>query len=186
MGKLEKYKAVDVASLPEMEELFSRLYRENQRLIYSYIFSVMADKTAADDIFQETGIVLWKKFCEFNEGTSFLHWAKAIAYFKIKEYRKKCNRDKLVLSEDLVLQLNQQAEQMQEGLNRRQRQLSNCLENLPDHNRTIVKSFYEEKKTADELAKKLGRSIFAIRKSIHKIRKKLFECIDLKLRERHE
>ena len=186
MGKLEKYNANDVATLPAQEELFSKLYRENQRLIYSYIFSVMADKTAADDIFQETGIVLWKKFSEFEEGTSFLHWAKAIAYFKIKEYRKKHSRDKLVLSEELVTQLNNQAEEIQEGLNKRQRQLTDCVQNLPDHNRSIVKSFYEEKKTANELAEKLGRSIFAIRKSIHKIRKKLFECIDHKLRERHE
>ena len=176
--ELEKYNHNEVTAPPGKEELFSALYRENHRLIYSYIYSAMANKTAADDIFQETGIVLWKKFSEFKEGTSFLHWANAIAYFKIKEYRRKSTNDKLVLSEDLVTQLNEQAENLQEGLNRRQRQMNTCLEKLPDHNKSMVKGFYEEKKSANQLAEESGRSIFAIRKSIHKIRKKLFECID--------
>ncbi|MCM8532269.1 MAG: sigma-70 family RNA polymerase sigma factor [Lentisphaeraceae bacterium] len=168
------------------KEAFSKLYLENQRLIYSYIFSTVANKAVADDIFQETGVTLWKKFATFQEGTSFLHWAKAIAKFKLKEYWRKIGRDKLVLCEDLSNEIHEQQSQMHDGLNKRQRQLQYCIESLPSNNREIVQKFYQEKKTADELSTLTGRSIFAIRKSIHKIRKKLFDCIDQNLEGLYE
>lgn len=160
------------------DELFSSLLQQNQRSLYTYILSVTADKATADDIFQETGVTLLKKLGDFQEGTSFLAWAKATAFNKIREYRRKSARDRLVFDDDVALQLSEQSTKLEPVLNRRQSQLHNCVESLADHNRSIVTGFYEEKKTAQQLADSLGRSIFAIRKAIHKIRKKLFDCVD--------
>ena len=79
--------------------------------------------------------------------------------------------------EDLEL-LADQVENMQDELNSRWNTLQNCVKKLREVDQSLFQNFYTNQMTAQQIADKVGRSIFAIRKSIHKIRKKLFECVD--------
>ena len=43
----------------------------------------------ADDLLQETSLVLWEKFGQFRSGTDFYAWACKIAYFSVCNYRRR-------------------------------------------------------------------------------------------------
>ena len=51
---------------------FGRLFVQYQPRIYGYIRSLVADRSDAEDMLQETASVLWQKFDEFTPGTNFL------------------------------------------------------------------------------------------------------------------
>ena len=45
---------------------FIRLLMENERRIYAYILTLLGNGADAEDVLQETSIILWDKFAEFQ------------------------------------------------------------------------------------------------------------------------
>ena len=162
------------------EQLFLGLFTTHRYAIYAYILAITGHKDSADDVFQETSIFLWKEFHRFEPGTNFLSWAKAVAYNRVREYRRKRSNDKLVFTDNLMDSLEQESENLHDVFEQRWSVLSSCVGGMSEKNISLFKDFYAKKMTAQQLADELGRSIFAIRKSIHKIRKFLFDCVDKK------
>jgi len=160
---------------------FLDLYQEDRKRLYAYIFAIVADPNAADDIFQESSMVLWREFHKFQSGTNFSKWANAIAYNRILEHWARNTKQRKYFDDSQVEKLELLSEQitgMQDVLNSRWDTLQTCVKKLREVDQTLFNNFYTNQMTAQQLADKVGRSIFAIRKSIHKIRKKLFECVD--------
>jgi DNA-directed RNA polymerase specialized sigma subunit, sigma24 homolog len=56
----------------DLLEEFLQLLRENLRQIYSCFFVFVLNKADADDMIQETNLVLWREFMHFKSGTNFL------------------------------------------------------------------------------------------------------------------
>ena len=50
---------------------FLRLYTKYQHRILSYIFVLVPNRTDAEDLLQDTAVLLWAKFDEFESGTDF-------------------------------------------------------------------------------------------------------------------
>ena len=160
---------------------FLDLYQEDRKRLYAYIFAIVADPNAADDIFQESSMVLWREFHKFQSGTNFSKWTNAIAYNRILEHWARNKKQRKYFDDSQVEKLELLSEQitgMQDVLNSRWDTLQTCVKKLREVDQTLFNNFYTNQMTAQQLADKVGRSIFAIRKSIHKIRKKLFECVD--------
>ena len=65
---------------------FIRLFLQNERRIYAFIVSLLPDLTDAEDVLQETSVVLWEKFDQFQPGTNFVSWACKIAHFKVLKH----------------------------------------------------------------------------------------------------
>ena len=53
---------------------------------------LIANHNDADDIMQETTIVMYEKFDSFEKGSDFLSWANTIAKYKTLEFLKKRKR----------------------------------------------------------------------------------------------
>ena len=66
-----------------------RLYVVNERRIYGFIFALIHDWSAAEDILQDTAQVMWSKFDTFDPGTNFVAWALCIARYQVMDYRKR-------------------------------------------------------------------------------------------------
>ena len=164
------------------KELFVNLFQADRNRLYSYIYAYVGNKAAAEDIFQETSMLLWKKFDQFQPGTDFSKWANSFAYYQVKTYRHKENKFSGGFSETLIESLAESAEAVDNES--KWRILQDCRSDLPDHNKKLYENFYVKNQKAQEVADESGRSIFAIRKAIHKLRKKLFDCVDFKKKER--
>ena len=73
-----------------------------QTRLYAYILTLLADRTAADDVLQETNLVLYRKAREFAEGADFEPWAFSIARTQCLAFWKLRGRDRLVLGDDAI------------------------------------------------------------------------------------
>ena len=91
----------DNAPVPiERGEAFTRLLVAHQPRIYGFVYSLVGDRAAADDVLQEVSTVLWRKFNDFEHGTNFNAWALNIARFSVLEWRRKQSRAPLLLDDE--------------------------------------------------------------------------------------
>lgn len=70
-------------------ERFLKLFVPNQNRIYAFILSLVANRSDADDIMQETTVVMWRKFHKFTLGSNFASWGVRIAHYTILDFRKR-------------------------------------------------------------------------------------------------
>ena len=153
------------------------LMTQHQRRIFSYIYTLVPDRYDAEDLLQETSVVICEKFDEFREGTDFVAWACQIAYWRIRYARQKFARSKVVYQQELVDALAQTAAAMREELDERHEALAHCLQKLPSRDRELVLTRYEPGSGVPEAARRSGRSLEAAYKALARIRKLLFDCV---------
>ncbi|WP_053084559.1 sigma-70 family RNA polymerase sigma factor [Catenovulum maritimum] len=163
-------------------QLFIELFEADRKRIYAYIYAFVMDKATADDLFQETSMTLWHEFDKFQPNTSFAKWANAIVFNRVRSYRRENTKLSYGLSDELLNELSDTAT-YDTSSEKRWNALQLCRSKLREIDQKLYDNFYIKNLTANQIADNTGRSIPAIRKSIHNLRKKLFDCIDQKKRE---
>jgi RNA polymerase sigma-70 factor (ECF subfamily) len=153
------------------------LLTQHQRRIFSYIYTLVPERHDAEDLLQETNLVICEKFDNFEPGTDFVAWACQIAYWRIRYSRQKFARSKVVFHQDLVDALAQTAATLQEEIDDRHVALSQCLQKLPARDRELVLTRYEPGSGVPEAARRSGRSLEAAYKALARIRKLLLDCV---------
>jgi RNA polymerase sigma-70 factor (ECF subfamily) len=162
-------------------EYFMTLYTESERKIYIYIASLLPDLTEADDVFQETSMVLWRKFSEFQPGTSFIAWAYRIALNLVKRYYARQQRSRLVFDATLLEILKDDARIVSEQLDANRQAVLECLQQLRPQDRDLIRRRYEKGATVAKIAEAIGRPMEGIYKALQRIHKALYLCVKRKL-----
>src|SRR5262249_18112849 len=149
----------------------------SQQRLYVYILSLIGNPTDADEILQNTNLVIWRKSSEFRFGTSFSAWAFRLAYFEVLAFRKQRGRSKLSFDQELLETLAEEAAQRTEGFDIRRRALAKCLEKLSERDRDLVVRRYKEGGSATAISEEIGRTVQAVYQALHRVRTTLLLCI---------
>src|SRR6266567_267236 len=88
------------------------LITRHQRQIFAYIYTLVPDRHDAEDLLQETSLVICEKFEEFAPGTDFVAWACQIAWWRIRYSRQKFARSKVVFDDEVLAAVAQTAGEM--------------------------------------------------------------------------
>src|SRR5215212_1444766 len=88
------------------------LMTQHQRRVFSYIYTLVPDRHDANDLLQETSLVICEKFHEFTPGTDFVAWACQIAYWQVRYSRQKFARSKIVFDQEILDVVAQTASSM--------------------------------------------------------------------------
>src|SRR3954462_13667886 len=86
----------------ESRKRLMTLMTRHQRQIFSYIYTLVPRRHDAEDLLQETSLVICEKFPEFEIGTDFVAWACQIAYWRVRYSRQKFARSKVLFDQDLL------------------------------------------------------------------------------------
>ncbi len=157
---------------------FATLLRQNQGRLFGYIHSLVNDLNDTDDLFQQTAIVLWKKFTDFDESRSFFSWACGVARLEVTNFIRKRGRRPLQFTDELNLMLVEAQEQMSnEEMDDRREALSQCIEKLPPADRELVQECYNDEAGVNQAAERRGRVPQSVYNSLRRIRRTLFDCI---------
>jgi RNA polymerase sigma-70 factor, ECF subfamily len=170
----------DVRTDPEQ---FLRLFMESERRIYAFIVSVLPNLTDADDVLQETSLILWKKFEQFQPGTDFVAWACRTAQYEVLKFYEKQGRSRLKFDLDELETLQKEVVSMGPLIESQHAALARCLEQLHPRDRDLLKRRYVDDAAPKQIAEQVGRSIDAIYKAMTRIRDGLLNCIQRKLRK---
>lgn len=157
---------------------FARLLDDAHRELFGFIFSILQNRADAEDVYQQTTMVLWKKFSEFKPGTNFIAWAIRVAQFEIKDYVKARRRRKVFFSDTTLESIAVAYQPEPDDLRaRRLEALAKCLEKLGDRDRRVLKQCYSVNRNYKKIAAAEGKTIAAIYKAVSRIRKALYHCI---------
>lgn len=154
----------------------------HQSGIYAYILPIMPDRFAAQDVLQETVLLMWKKLDDFEKGTNFAAWAYRVAYWQTKAHLKKVKRAGLTAFDPEIMDLlSVSAEESLDGFDERHNALRVCIERLPTGDVAILQAHYQRNESAAVIAGRLGRTRDAIKQVLMRIRKQLRRCIERRL-----
>jgi len=166
--------------LNENNRQFLQFYARHQTQLFRYVASLVPHLQDAEDVFGQVTVVLWENFGAFTPGTSFLAWARRIAYLRVLEfYRQSAKRP--LLPEGLIEQLAQEAERRDEISQQRLSALPNCMGKLSTTDRDLIHRRYMENVSGIDLAEQLGRPVNSVYKSLGRIRRALLACIERQL-----
>jgi len=165
--------------LPDDE--FIRLFTMIQRPLFLYILPLVGNAPDTDEVLQETNLVIWAKRDQFQPGTNFLAWGRAIARLEVFRFRRSRGSKLKFLDGELLEVLADRTEQHSTEFERRREALNFCLEQLRYKDRQLIQMRYIPGATGDEVARRLGRPPNSVYQSLGRIRRTLTECIHRKL-----
>ena len=162
---------------------FESLLSEHQHRIYGYVFALLRDASDAQDVMQQTAIILWQKFDQFDPETNFFSWAATVARYEVLNFTKYRRRSRLYFDQSLMEQLAEEADtRAAEHSESRRRALRECLGKLSSPDRKLIETRYSHGLGSRQIAEILGRSPRSVCNSLLRIHKSLLACIERSIR----
>ena len=162
---------------PDQGQQLMRLMTQHQRRIFGYIYTLVPDRHDAEDILQETSVVICEKFAQFRPGTDFAAWACQIAYWEVRRARQKFARSKVIFNQEVVDAVAQTAAELLPEMSARHEALAKCLQKLHPRDRELLLTRYEPGSGVEQAAERSGRSLVAAYKALGRLRKLLLDCV---------
>jgi RNA polymerase sigma-70 factor, ECF subfamily len=135
-----------------------------------------------DDVAQRTFIEAFKKIASYAAGTDFRAWLFAIARYQLMaeqtRLRRTADYHRRYAPHALAEELERRADAAQSaGRSEQLDQLRDCLGGLNPQAREILGQRYREGMSLEEISRRSGRSVGALKKYLFTLRAKLHECI---------
>jgi RNA polymerase sigma-70 factor, ECF subfamily len=166
---------------------YAEYLQRDQARIFGYIVSLVRDLDDADDIFQQTSMVLWRQFDQYDRTRSFLAWACGVARLEVSNYLRSRSRKRLYFSDELSLLLIAATEEVTvDEMDYRREALSGCVDKLRPRDRELLEECYNNDGGINEIAEKRGRIPQSLHNSLRRIRRSLYECINRTLAQQEQ
>ena len=159
---------------------FKKLYEHFAPRLKSFLLRIGSDMSAAEEICQETMIMVWRRSETFNPNSAGAStWIFTIARNKRIDKLRKDNRPLPDLNDPSFLQMPVDRSDLILERVEEEQKIKNALKNLPmEQAKLILSAYYEEKshrKIADETNLPLGTVKSRIRLAINRLRSQLEE-----------
>lgn len=161
-------------------EEFARLFSRHARRVYGLIMTLVFNHQDAEEVFQNTSVVLWNKFGEFQPGSNFFAWASRIAYFEVLNHMKRQRRSRR-LSDEALESLAQEAVALSDQTSARQAALEDCLSRLTGADRELLQERYYRQRPPKQIASMQSRSVDSVYRALNRIHNVLLNCVQRSL-----
>jgi RNA polymerase sigma-70 factor, ECF subfamily len=157
---------------------FAQLLNDHHRDLFGFIFSLVQHHADAEDVYQQTALVLWSKFDDFAPGTNFGAWSTRVAHLTSRDFlRSRRRRSQCFSDEMLELIASAYRPQGADHSARRSEALAECLAKLSRRDRRLVDRCYSRERDFAAIAHAENRSVAAIYQAMCRIRKGLHRCV---------
>jgi RNA polymerase sigma-70 factor (ECF subfamily) len=161
---------------PDQRE-YLRHFLAAESSLRGYILAHVRDFDAAEDLLQQTALVLWRKFETFDVRRPFLAWALGIARLEILTTARRARPGRSLLAGDLDSLIVGEYIRLESELPRRRQLLRHCLERLRGSMSDAIRLRYEQGSSLDRIARTLGKSLAAVKVILHRARLALHDCV---------
>jgi RNA polymerase sigma-70 factor (ECF subfamily) len=148
----------------------------SQSALYAFIVSLLGGVNDANDVLQETNMKLCRKCAEYDPDQPFLRWAYAFARFEVMAWRKRQQRSRLVLDDELLLTVAAELEESAEEADQRLKILEDCMERLNPRQRELIAARYGRGEPVQDIAVRISRPENAMAALFYRLRKLLADC----------
>jgi RNA polymerase sigma-70 factor (ECF subfamily) len=154
-------------------ENVQKLFLENQAGLYGYVLSIVRDFSLAQDIVQDTFLIVTRKAAQFDPNTNFVAWVYTIARYEALASMRRLARPALA-EETLQLLFAQQEPGPPEHIIAIVR---SCMQKLTPNVQRMLSLRYEDALKPAEIARLLGWTSNAVSVAICRARLELRKCV---------
>ena len=160
-----------------------KLALEHRAQLWGFLVGLTKDPAQAEDLFQNTYLILCEKWEQYRPGTNFLAWARQIARF---EFLASVDPDRrpFVTAEMEVLESALHAVEREGGApSSRREALRRCLDQMPQaKGRRVLELRYGEGLAGEKDAQQVGLSLNALYTMLSRVRRVLQDCVERRVR----
>lgn len=165
----------------EEEAYISRLllYQED---VYGYILSLLPHRADAEEVTQQTALVLWRCRGQFDCRRDFLPWAFGIARNEVRRRLREPGGAKLVsFSPEMIDELAASPDHLVSGISEQRVAMETCLGKLEPTQRQLIERCYQGKENIKSIANEMAVTPTALYLRLHRLRKALVDCVGRQL-----
>lgn len=160
---------------------YLQLVTRHQAAIHGYIRSI-APGAPAEDILQETNVILWNRAETFEPGSHFKAFAFRIAHLKTLEFlRAAKRREWLVFDSDLLENIARRQAEHASSNTDSQAALRECVAELDPDDRELLHRRYTLRQSVRDIAKNDGKTEGSLQQLFFRLRNHLRACIEHRL-----
>ncbi|MCA9188720.1 MAG: sigma-70 family RNA polymerase sigma factor [Pirellulaceae bacterium] len=167
--------------------LFEILVRENAKMLIAYIRAAVSDHALADDIWQETMLVAWRRLEEFDRNRPFAPWLRGIAARTIIARRRTASRLVTLENAASLEHLGERLERVNslkgDTLDEKLDALRDCVARLSDSDRQCIELRFLEGLKPAELSQRLNLALETIKKRLARAKQRIHDCMQQKLQD---
>jgi len=167
--------------IDEKYESFLKLYRANESYISRYVLALCPNFSAAEDVMQETMLVMWRKYDQFVPGSNFLAWGMQIARLNVLNYQRKQKGGIVHFDSQTMDIITQHGHYQDKDQMAYLDALNGCINKLSDISKKVVNMRYFENMKVIDIASKLQKTHVSTYKMMSRIHHKLLKCVRGKL-----
>lgn len=164
--------------------LFEILVRENADSLTAFLRASVYDEAAADDLFQETMLVAWRKIGEYDRSRPFGAWLRGIAKRLVLAHYRKSARQAPLADERVLEYLDRRMAQVDQQpgdtLNEKIAALRDCISRLEPLYQEPIDLHYHHRRTTEWIAGQLATTRDAVQKRLQRARMQLAQCLERK------
>jgi RNA polymerase sigma-70 factor (ECF subfamily) len=134
------------------EEAFVELYQRYNSAIYTYIFRLVQQQTAAEDLLQETFVAAWQGIRDFQHRSTVKTWLFRIAHYKTMSWLRTYYRDRKLTEEEELAPQEPAAPDSQLMSSWQAGKVRQALDELSPNHRSVVELFYMQNLSYEEIA----------------------------------
>ena len=161
--------------------MFLALHAQNQHRLAAFVHTLVPNWQDAEELVQDTLVILWRKFDEFDPGSEFFAWAAKVAQFEVLNYRRLKARTTKLLDEETLMALAETAAPASCDIDRRRHALALCVKELSERDQLIVRLRYSRPGTVEAAASALDLTVNHVHRLLRGIRGRLSRCVTRKL-----
>ncbi len=161
-------------------EEFLGLLREHEEAIRIYLIAMVGNVRDAEELLQDTRLVMWKNFDQYECGTNFKAWGRKVAYHQTLAHRteRKRQQRRHELSLRFYESLSEATEMVADQRSEEFSHLRKCVSRLSDSHKEILRLRYDQEEEIGTIASSLRKTEGAIYRSLSRIRAQLKSCIE--------
>ena len=156
------------------------LLRQNAAPLVAFIRSMLGASPLVDDVFQETAMVAWRRFDDFDPSRPFGPWLRGIAVRTAMAASRKHGRERPA-TEELLAAIESRVQRIEVlGLEDPlivTRELEDCVRELPETYRDCIECQVRGIGSIAEIAAALGLGIEVVKKRLQRGRRHLAGCL---------
>lgn len=167
---------------PDAADVFAILVREHGERLLAYL-RASAPASSADDLFQETVLVAWRRLPDYDRSRPFGAWLRGIARNILLDHWSRAGRERP--TDDALLDGIDRRAAAHDGADReefraRLGRLDACVAALPEEYRDVIHRCYRQEVPLARVASEVGASVEAVKKRLQRARGMIAACMEAK------
>ena len=152
-----------------------------RNVVFAQLLAGIGSFHDAEDVLQEVAVSVAKNYGSYDPARPFIAWALGITRNHMLMYFRRYHRNRLVFSEQLIATIGIQLETLADSPSDQRREaLHSCIRQLDERQRRLIEMRYSRGLSVNDIADSVGKSVAAVKGSLHRVRKALERCVNIR------